>query len=339
MGALARLLSQRNRHRLAIHAVHVQVERVGGLFVSHLERDIERPVGVLLLRQMMEGPQTLAGVLAILDQVLRTATIRHIKVPDRSARNIAHIVASRHLCGSGGDIGRAHARLERHTLGGKRILRQVVFNLGTTEFIGLAGVLCSRRARPHGELHALARRCINVGHIAQQAVNVGVVDLDARSTNLECGASQRQCHLAQRNERRDGIDARGLRLKAHKHIGAHALLHIENEVVALPSCVSPHGIGAGAGFASACGHILDGILGQRNLNLGSLAVLELVMNAQLGLRANDRGRISDNRARRQPALGTIRLHVKRGDVERHVELLAVLNLHLLLRDMLTHGQP
>ena len=45
------------------------------------------------------------------------------------------------------------------------------------------------------------------------------------------------------------------------------------------------------------------------------------------------------RARRQPALGTIRLHVKRGDVERHVELLAVLNLHLFLRDMLTHSQP
>ena len=48
-GALARLLSQRNRHRLAIHAVHVQVERVGGLFVSHLERDIKGPVGALLL--------------------------------------------------------------------------------------------------------------------------------------------------------------------------------------------------------------------------------------------------------------------------------------------------
>ena len=170
-------------------------------------------------------------------------------------------------------------------------------------------------------------------------MNVGAVDLDARSANLECGASQRQRHLAQRNKRRDGIDALGLRLKAHKHIGAHALIHIENEVVALPSCVSPHGLGAGAGFARACGHIPDGILGQRNLNLGSLAVLELVMNAQLGLHANDRGRISDNRARRQPALGTIRLHVKRGDVERHVELFAVLNLHLLLRDMLTHGQP
>ena len=167
--------------------------------------------------------------------------------------------------------------------------------------------------RPHGELHALARRRINVGHIAQQAVNVSAVDLDARSANLECGASQRQCHLAQRNERRDGIGARGLRLKAHKHIGAHALPHIENEVVALPSCASPHGIGAGAGFASACGHILDGILRQRKLNLGILAVLELVMNAQLGLHANDRGRISDNRARRQPALDTIRLHVKRGN--------------------------
>ena len=339
MGALARLLSQRNRHRLAIHAVHVQVERVGGLFVSHLERDVKGPVGVLLLWQMMEGPQALAGVLAVLDQVLRTATIRHIKVPDRSARNIAHIIASRHLCGSGGDVGRAHARLERHALGGKRILRQVVFNLGTAEFIGLAGVLCGRGARPHGELHALVRRRINVGHIAQQAVNVGVVDLDARSANLECGASQRQCHLAQRNKRRDGIDACGLRLKAHKHIGAHALLHIENEVVALPRRVSPPCTGAITGIARACGHILDGILGQRNLNLGSLAVLELVMNAQLGLHANDRGRISDNRARRQPTLGTIRLHVKRGDVERHVELFAVLNLHLLLRDMLTHGQP
>ena len=339
MGALARLLSQRNRHRLAIHAVHVQVERVGDLFVSHLERDIERPVGVLLLWQMMEGPQTLAGVLAVLDQVLRSATIRHIKVPDRSARNIAHIIASRHLCGGGGDVGRAHARLERHALGGKRILRQVVFNLGTAEFIGLASVLCSRGARAHGKLHAFAGRRINVGHIAQQAVNVGVVDLDARSANLERRTPQRQCHLAQRNERRDGIGARGLRLKAHKHIGARILRHIENEVVALPSCVSPHGLGAGAGFARACGHFLDGILGQRNLNLGSLAVLELVMNAQLGLHANDRGRISDNRARRQPALGTIRLHVKRGDVERHVELFAVLNLHLLLRDMLTHGQP
>ena len=166
-GALARLLSQRNRHRLAIHAVHVQVERVGGLFVSHLKRDVKGPVGVLLLWQMMEGPQALAGVLAVLDQVLRTATIRHIKVPDRSTRNIAHIIASRHLCGSGGDVGRAHARLERHALGGKRILRQVVFNLGTAELIGLAGVLCSRRARPHGELHALARRCVYVGHIAQ----------------------------------------------------------------------------------------------------------------------------------------------------------------------------
>ena len=170
-------------------------------------------------------------------------------------------------------------------------------------------------------------------------MNVGAVDLDARSANLKRRAPQRQCHLAQRNERRDGIGARGLRLKAHKHIGARILRHIENEVVALPSCVSPHGLGAGAGFARACGHFLDGILGQRNLNLGSLAVLELVMNAQLGLHANDRGRISDNRARRQPALGTIRLHVKRGDVERHVELFAVLNLHLLLRDMLTHGQP
>ena len=63
------------------------------------------------------------------------------------------------------------------------------------------------------------------------------------------------------------------------------------------------------------------------------------MNAQLGLHANDRGRIGDNRSRRQPALDTIRLHVKRGNVERHVELFAVLNLHLLLRDMLTHGQP
>ena len=339
MGALARLLSQRNRHRLAIHAVHVQVERVGGLFVSHLERDIERPVGVLLLRQMMEGPQTLAGVLAVLDQALRTATIRHIKVPDRSARNIAHIIASRHLCGSGGNIGRAHARLERHALGGKRILRQVVFNLGTAEFIGLASVLCGRGARAHGKLHAFAGRRINVGHIAQQAVNVGVVDLDARSANLEHGASQRQCHLAQRNKRRDSKDARDLRLKAHKHIGAHALLHIENEVVALPCRVSPPCTGAITGIARACGHILDGILGQRNLNLGSLAVLELVMDAQLGLHANDRGRISNNRARRQPALGTIRLHVKRGDVERHVELFAVLNLHLLLRDMLTHGQP
>ena len=170
-------------------------------------------------------------------------------------------------------------------------------------------------------------------------MDVGVVDLDARGVDLERRAPQWQCHLAQCNERRDGIDTRGLRLKAHKHIGARTLLHIENEVVALPSCASPHGIGAGAGFASACGHILDGILGQRNLNLGSLAVLELVMNAQLGLRANDRGRISDNRARRQPALDTIRLHVKRRHVERHVELFAVLNLHLLLRDMLTHGQP
>ena len=166
-GALARLLSQRNRHRLAIHAVHVQVERVGGLFVSHLERDIKGPVGVLLLRQMMEGPQTLAGVLAVLDQVLRTATIRHIKVPDRSTRNIAHIIASRYLGSSGGNIGRAHARFERHALGGKRILRQVVFNLGTAQLVGLTGVLCSRRARPHGELHALARCRINVGHIAQ----------------------------------------------------------------------------------------------------------------------------------------------------------------------------
>ena len=167
MGALARLLSQRNRHRLAIHAVHVQVERVGGLFVSHLERDIERPVGVLLLRQMVEGPQTLAGVLAVLDQALRTATIRHIKVPDRSARNIAHIIASRYLGSSGGSSGRAHARFERHTLGGKRILRQVVFNLGTAEFIGLAGVLCGRGAHAHGKLHAFSGRCVYVGHIAQ----------------------------------------------------------------------------------------------------------------------------------------------------------------------------
>ena len=170
-------------------------------------------------------------------------------------------------------------------------------------------------------------------------MNVGAVDLDARSANLERGASQRQCHLAQRNKRRDSKDARGLRLKAHKHIGAHALLHIENEVVALPRRVSPPCTGAITGIAKACGHILDGILGQRNLNLGSLAVLELVMNAQLGLHANDRGRISNNRARRQPALGTIGLHVKRRHVERHVELFAVLNLHLLLRDMLTHGQP
>ena len=170
-------------------------------------------------------------------------------------------------------------------------------------------------------------------------MNVGAVDLDTRSANLECGASQRQCHLAQRNKRRDGIGARGLRIKAHEHIGAHALFHVENEVIALPRRVSPPCTGAITGVAGACGHILDGILGQRNLNLGSLAVLELVMNAQLGLRANDRGRISDNRARRQPALGTIRLHVKRGNVERHVELFAVLNLHLLLRDMLTHGQP
>ena len=339
MGALARLLSQRNRHRLAIHAVHVQVERVGGLFVSHLERDVKGPVGVLLLRQMMEGPQTLAGVLAVLDQALRTATIRHIKVPDRSARNITHIIASRHLCGSGGDVGRAHARLERHALGGKRILRQVVFNLGTAEFIGLASVLCGRGARAHGKLHAFAGRRINVGHIAQQAVNVGVVDLDARSANLERRAPQRQCHLAQCNKRRDGIDTHGLRLKAHKHIGALALPHIENEVVAFPCRISPPGIGAIVGFTKSGGHVLDRVLGQRNLNLGSLAVLELVKNAQLGLHANDRGRISDNRARRQPALGTIRLHVKRGDVERHVELFAVLNLHLLLRDMLTHGQP
>ena len=339
MGALTRLLSQRNRHRLAVHAVHVQVERVGSLLVAHLERNIERPVGVLLLRQMVEGPQALTRILAVLNQVLRTAAIRHVKVPDRSTRNIAHIIASRYLGSSGGNIGRAHARFERHTLGGKRILRQVVFNLGTAEFIGLAGVLCSRGTRPHGKLHALAGRCVHVGHIAQQAMDVGVVDLDARGVDLERRAPQWQCHLAQCNKRRDGIDTRGLRLKAHKNIGALALLHIENEVVALPSCVSPHGIGAGAGFASACGHILDGILGQRNLNLGSLAVLELVMNAQLGLHANDRGRISDNRARRQPALGTIRLHVKRGDVERHVKLFAVLNLHLLLRDMLPHGQP
>ena len=338
-GALARLLAQRNRHGLAVHAVHVQVERVGSLLVSHLERDIERPVGVLLLRQMVEGPQALTRILAVLNQVLRTAAIRHVKVPNRSARNIAHIIASRHLCGSGGDVGRAHARLERHALGGKRILRQVVFNLGTAEFIGLASVLCGRGARAHGKLHAFAGRRINVGHIAQQAVNVGAVDLDARSANLERGASQRQCHLAQRNKRRDGIDARGLRLKAHKHIGAHALFHVENEVVALPRRVSPPCTGAITGVARACGHILDGILGQRNLNLGSLAVLELIVNAQLGLHANDRGRIGDNRARRQPALGTIRLHVKRGDVECHVELFAVLNLHLLLRDMLPHGQP
>ena len=55
-GALARLLAQRNRHGLAVHAVHVQVERVGGLFVSHLERDVKGPVGILLLWQMMEGP-------------------------------------------------------------------------------------------------------------------------------------------------------------------------------------------------------------------------------------------------------------------------------------------
>ena len=116
---------------------------------------------------MMEGPQALASVLAVLDQVLRTATIRHIKVPDRSTRNIAHIIASRYLGSSGGDIGRTHARFERHTLGGKRILRQFVFNLGTAQLVGLAGVLCSRRARPHGELHALARCRINVGHIAQ----------------------------------------------------------------------------------------------------------------------------------------------------------------------------
>lgn len=208
---------------------------------------------------MVEGPQALTRILAVLNQVLRTAAIRHVKVPNRSARNIAHIIASRYLGSSGGNIGRAHARFERHTLGGKRILRQVVFNLGTAEFIGLAGVLCSRGTRPHGKLHALARRCINVGHIAQQTVNVGAVDLDARSANLERRAPQRQCHLAKRNERRDGIGACGLRLKAHKHIGARALLHIENEVVALPSCASPHGIGAGAGFARASGHILDGI--------------------------------------------------------------------------------
>ena len=55
-GALARLLAQRNRHRLAVHAIDVQVERVGGLLVTHLERDVERPVRVLLLRQVMEGP-------------------------------------------------------------------------------------------------------------------------------------------------------------------------------------------------------------------------------------------------------------------------------------------
>ena len=55
-GALARLLGQRNRHGLAVHAVNVQVERVGSLLVTHLECDIKRPVGVFLLRQVMEGP-------------------------------------------------------------------------------------------------------------------------------------------------------------------------------------------------------------------------------------------------------------------------------------------
>ena len=170
-------------------------------------------------------------------------------------------------------------------------------------------------------------------------MNVGAVDLDARSANLERGASQRQCHLAQRNKRRDNVGTRSLGLKAHKHIGARALLHVNDQVVALPRCSGPPGIGTVTGIARACGYVLDRIFGQRNLNLGSLAILELVVNAQLGLHPNDRRRISDNRARRQPALGTIRLHVKRRHVERHIELLTVFDLHLLLRDMLAHGQP
>ena len=332
-------MAQRNRHGLAVHAVHVQVERVGSLLVAHLERNIERPVGVLLLRQMVEGPQALTRILAVLNQVLRTAAIRHVKVPNRSARNIAHIIASCYLGSSGGNIGRAHARFERHTLGSKRILRQVVFNLGTAEFIGLAGVLCSRGTRPHGKLHALAGRCVHVGHIAQQAVDISIVDLDARGIDFERGAPQRQRHFAQRNERRDNVGTRSLGFKAHEHIGARALLHVNDQIVALPRCSGPPGIGAVAGIARTCGYILDRIFGQRNLDLCRLAVLELVVNAQLGLHPNDRRRISDNRARRQPALGTVRLNVKRRHVERHIELLTVFDLHLLLGDMLARGQP
>ena len=270
---------------------------------------------------------------------MRAATIRHIKAPDRGARNIAHVITSRHIGGGRGNIGRAHARLECHALGSQRVLRQVVFNLGAAQLVGLSGVLYGRGARTDGKLHAFARRCVYVGNIAQQAMDIGIVDLDARGVHFERGAPQRQRHLAQRNERRDNVGTCSLGFKAHKHIGARALLHVNDQIVALPRCSGPPGIGAVTGIARACGYILDRIFGQRDLDLCRLAVLELVVNAQLGLHPNDRRRISDNRARRQPALGTVRLNVKRRHVERHIELLTVFDLHLLLGDMLTHGQP
>ena len=81
-------LLQGNLHRLSAHAKHDKRQ-----FILHLhtagkaQRQVERPVGVALVGDLMARDKAVAGFLATFDKRLRGAAIRHLERVHRSAGN------------------------------------------------------------------------------------------------------------------------------------------------------------------------------------------------------------------------------------------------------------